>query len=143
MENIKNNSKEIIATFLDIENSASKYLFSNFDKYRKIMKPINDWTKSIRNEVMRVNPKLHSYSEVKSFLQWQDGQLVRLIREETPENKQEIEAKRKELLTVFEDDEYLIKSILDYDYGETIWKMPIEYKPLNYRYREDFIISNW
>lgn len=73
MENIKNNSKEIIATFLDIENSASKYLFSNFDKYQKIMKPINDWTKSIRNEVMRVNPKLHSYSEVKSFLQWQDG----------------------------------------------------------------------
>lgn len=71
---------------------------------------------------MRVNPKLHSYSEVKSFLQWQDGQLARLIREETPENKQEIEAKRKELLTVFEDDEYLIKSILDYDYGETIWK---------------------
>ena len=143
MENIKNNSKEIIATFLDIENSASKYLFSNFDKYRKIMKPINNWTKSIRNEVMRVNPKLHSYSEVKSFLQWQDEQLARLIREETPENKQEIEAKRKELLTVFEDDEYLIKSILDYDYGETIWKMSIEYKPLNYRYREDFIISNW
>lgn len=143
MENIKNNSKEIIATFLDIENSASKYLFSNFDKYREIMKPINDWTKSIRNEVMRINPKLYSCSDVKSFLQWQDGQLAKLIREETSENKQEIEIKRKELLTVFEDDEYLIKSIIDYDYGETIWKMPIEYKPLNYRYREDFIISNW
>lgn len=143
MENIKNNSKEIIATFLDIENSARKYLFSNFDKYQEIIKPINDWTKSIGNEVMRVNQKLHSHSDVKSFLQWQDGQLARLIREETPENKEEIEKKRKELLTVFEDNEYLIKSIIDYDYGEIIWKMSIEYKPLNYRYREDFIITNW
>lgn len=143
MENIKHNTKEEISKFADLEKEADKYLFSDWNKCKELMRPINEWTLSIRNEVMKINPKLKSCSDVKSFLVWQDSQLARLISNPDNLSKDKIKKKEDELMTIFEDDEYKIKSIIDYDCGTTIWKMFITYKPLNFNYRDSFDIGNW